>query len=405
MLTRDLFVGDAARNDDPNVIGRATELYQREDDIRTEFGRDYTRILHSLAYRRLKHKTQVFFAPLDDHLCTRIEHVNHVESVSFTIAKFMGLNTELTKAISAGHDLGHAPFGHLGENILKKIAKDNGFTFWHERNGLHFVDDIELLEDDHRDFCNLNLTYAVRDGIISHCGEVDQNGLKPRSEHIDLSEYRTVNQFAPFTWEGCIVKIADKISYLGRDIEDALSLKLINTADTIDLIRLSKKHFGLKGEEVNTTVLMHKFILDLCRSSSPEKGLALSEPAFEFMREVKTFNYDRIYKHPRLQGYREYAEVIINRLYNVLLQTYKGLETVDELKKAKEQFPKIFEPFSIWISKYWDLTDRTETRHLKNRVIYRVADGEQQYKAAILDYIAGMTDRYAIRMFNEIVSF
>ena len=101
------------------MIRRDSPLYSREFDIRTEFGRDYTRILHSLAYRRLKHKTQVFFNIENDHICTRMEHVAHVESVSATIAQYLGLNQELTKAIAMGHDLGHAPFGHRGETIIK----------------------------------------------------------------------------------------------------------------------------------------------------------------------------------------------------------------------------------------------------------------------------------------------
>ena len=186
------FQNVAADEENPNwyaMISRQIPIEKRENDIRSEFGRDYTRILHSTAYRRLKHKTQVFFSPQNDHICTRIEHVNHVESVSYTIAKYLGLNTELTKAIAVGHDLGHAPFGHLGETIIKDIlCRENLPKFWHERNGLHFVDDIELLENSKGEKENLNLTYAVRDGIVSHCGEVDQNGLKPRDKKIDLAD-------------------------------------------------------------------------------------------------------------------------------------------------------------------------------------------------------------------------
>ena len=129
--------------DYPLAIARVETLYQRRHDLRSEFGRDYTRIIFSQAYRRLKHKTQVFFAVADDHVCTRSEHVNLVESVSHTIACELGLNTELTKAIAVGHDLGHAPFGHGGETILTEIAKEHQLErFWHERNSLHFVDDI-----------------------------------------------------------------------------------------------------------------------------------------------------------------------------------------------------------------------------------------------------------------------
>ena len=196
----------AANENNPkweNMIKRESEIYKRQNDMRSDFERDYTRIIHCNAYRRLKHKTQVFFSPENDHICTRIEHVMHVESVSYTIAKCLGLNTELTKAIASGHDLGHSPFGHEGEYILSEIAqKEYGENFWHEKNGLDYIDNIELLEDYNKNKQNLNLTYAVRDGIISHCGEIDENGLKPREETIDLEQYINKNQNSPYTWEG-----------------------------------------------------------------------------------------------------------------------------------------------------------------------------------------------------------
>ena len=194
------------------IISRETPLYKRDNDIRDEFERDYGRIIHCNAYRRLKHKTQVFFSPENDHICTRIEHVTHVESISHTIAKYLGLNTELTKAIAVAHDLGHSPFGHEGEHILSEISKrDLDKPFWHERNGLDFVENIELLEDTNNYMQNLDLTYAVRDGIISHCGEIDENCVKPRDKFINLQDYTYPNEYAPFTWEGCVVKISDKI--------------------------------------------------------------------------------------------------------------------------------------------------------------------------------------------------
>ena len=202
-----------------NAIKRQDKMYAPlygQVAMRSEFARDYTRIINSDAYKRLKHKTQVFFAPQNDHICTRIEHVNLVESISYTIANYLGLNTELTKAIATAHDIGHSPFGHQGEKILSGLAeREFGEKFWHERNGLRFVDEIELLNDYDGKKRNLNLTYAVRDGIISHCGEVDDNGLKPRDEYIDLKkEYLYPNQYSPYTWEGCVVKLADKISYI-----------------------------------------------------------------------------------------------------------------------------------------------------------------------------------------------
>ncbi|MCL2412843.1 MAG: HD domain-containing protein, partial [Bacteroidales bacterium] len=170
-------------------IARQIPIESKPGEIRTDFTRDYNRILHCTAYRRLKHKTQVFFSPKDDTICTRIEHVNHVTAVSYTISENLGLNTELTNAIAIGHDLGHAPFGHSGERILKKIVdKELHETFWHERNSLRVIDKIELLENASAKFLNLNLTYAVRDGIVSHCGEVDERSIVPRNENIDLYE-------------------------------------------------------------------------------------------------------------------------------------------------------------------------------------------------------------------------
>ena len=134
-----------------NAIIREKELYSRNNEIRTDFERDYTRVINCNAYRRLKHKTQVFFSPESDHICTRIEHVAHVESISYTIARYLGLNTELTKAIATAHDIGHSPFGHEGERILSEISKrDLGYPFWHEKNGLEFVDNIDLLEDNNK---------------------------------------------------------------------------------------------------------------------------------------------------------------------------------------------------------------------------------------------------------------
>lgn len=238
-----------------NAISRLTPIETKSSDIRTPFDRDYTRIIHSNAYRRLKHKTQVFFSPENDHICTRSEHVTHVESISYTISSYLGLNTELTKAIATAHDLGHSPFGHSGEKILSKISKrDLGIKFWHEKNGLDFVDYIELLEGHDGYKKNLNLTYGVRDGIISHCGEINENSLRPREEFIDLNNYLKPNQYAPYTWEACVVKIADKISYIGRDIEDAITLGIIDDhlQELYDLL-----NYNSSEKLNNSTIINH----------------------------------------------------------------------------------------------------------------------------------------------------
>lgn len=392
-----------------HMISRVNPIYMRENDIRSEFWRDYTRLLHSTAYRRLKHKTQVFFAPQNDHICTRIEHVNHVDSVSYTIANYLGLNTELTKAISIGHDLGHAPFGHLGESIIKKILMEENLpAFWHEKNGLHFADDIEILEDSNGCRQNLNLTYAVRDGIISHCGEVDDKVLKPRDEFFDLSEYDVTDKYPPFTWEGCIVKMADKISYLGRDIEDAMALKILNTSQIKKLIRnlrSIKKFENLELRELNNTILMHRFITDLCQNSSPDKGIRLSGEYYDLMRIIKEFNYQNIYRHKRLEPYEKYAELVIRQIYELLLSAYSGEKTPAKLKRLQKFYPNFIEDFVGWIEKYWNIGERRPLLKLKNKIVYHVKDNIKEYKLAVIDFISGMTDQYALRAFDEIIKF
>ena len=255
------------------IIKRNGEIYIYSDDIRSPFERDFNRILHTNAYNRLKHKTQVFFSPENDHICTRIGHVNYVESISYTISNFLGLNSELTRAIACGHDIGHGPFGHKGEKILSDISKrDIGINFWHEKNGLNLVDNIELLEDYDGNKRNLNLTYAVRDGIISHCGEVDENSLKPRKEAIDLNNYSYPNEYAPYTWEGCIVKISDKISYLGVDINDAIQEGLLDSKKIKELNNILK----IK-DNLNNSSIINKLVKDICINSSVEKGIKLSD--------------------------------------------------------------------------------------------------------------------------------
>ena len=206
-------------------VSRENSLYSRSDDVRSPFARDYTRILHSMAYRRLKHKTQVFFNIGNDHVCTRMEHVSHVESVSSTIARALGLNDELTKAISIGHDLGHAPFGHQGEKVINKLTeKYLHKAFWHEQNGLRFVDEIELLEDNYNVAKNLDLTYAVRDGIISHCGEVDENGLSPRKELIDLNDFKKAANILLLHGKVVLLKLQIKLLMLAEILKMQLVL-------------------------------------------------------------------------------------------------------------------------------------------------------------------------------------
>ena len=382
------------------ISSRTAPLYSRNKDIRSVFERDYTRLIHSNAYRRLKHKTQVFFSPKNDHICTRIEHVNHVESISYTIANYLGLNVELTKAISVAHDLGHSPFGHKGERILSEICmRDLGSSFWHEKNGLFFVDNIELLEDYEGNKQNLNLTYAVRDGIISHCGEIDENALQPRDEFIDLNDYCYPNQFAPYTWEGCVVKIADKISYIGRDIEDAISLGILDEhlEELYDLLNISKDD----NMKMNNTVIINNLIYDLCENSSPEKGLCFSQEALELMNKIKKFNYENIYLSNRVKPSERYFTLVLNEIYNTLKSTYEGDCTLDNLESLKKFYPNLINSFCDWIHSYWNVGSRDG---LKNKMLFDINKPEDFY-FAIVCYISGMTDKFAIDVYNEIIGF
>lgn len=395
-----------------NCIQRDGQLRKKKNfDSRTEFERDYTRILHCLAYRRLKHKTQVFFNIGNDHICTRMEHVGHVESVSTTIAKALGLNIELTRAMAIGHDLGHAPFGHEGEKILNRLSvKYLGTEFFHERNGLHFVDDIELLEDEYRVSNNLYLTYGVRDGIISHCGEVDDNSLRPRDEYIDLTrEFVKPGQYSPYTWEGCCVKLADKIAYVGRDVEDAIRLHFLNDDD---ITRLNEIAGGYGGNNVvNTTSVINNIIYDVTANSSPDTGLCLSPDSSRMLNEIKNFNLEYIYRNPLLTPFTAYADLVLNQLFDLLLSFYDTEATIYRIKKAELHYPALAGDFSEWLLKYCDsntclnfsCSSRTEV--LNNKKIYGGLETKELYVSAILDFLSGMSDNYAIRLFNELITY
>lgn len=404
---------------------REQELYGTKGDTRDPFSRDYTRILHCNAYRRLKHKTQVFYNISNDHVCTRMEHVSHVESVSHSIAVGLGLNLELTKAIAYGHDLGHAPFGHHGERTLNALLKryltpeyqekmfDGGRGFWHEKNGLRFVDGIELLANPDENMQNLNLTYAVRDGIISHCGEVDENGLIPRKEAIDLAtEFKHPGQFMPFTWEGCVVKVSDKIAYLGRDIEDAFSLHFISPEAEQELRKLSREMIG--HETLNTTNLMHSLISDIVENSSPDRGILLSPGKLELLDAVKQYNYRWIYRNRQFETYEAYAQLVLESIFHKLYDAYAGVDTLHRLQLEYGRiYPRLSSVFIDWLCKYCDreVVERFEpdrmTEYAKfcNRKIYGNLENRDIYVCAIVDFISGMTDPFAIQNFNELISF
>ena len=375
---------EAANEQNPKwkkMIERNKPLYNTRIDFRTDFQRDYTRVIYSNAYKRLKHKTQVFFCPTSDHVCTRIEHVNHVESISYMLAKAFGLNTELTKTISVSHDIGHSPFGHKGEKILSEILeKDVGKKFWHEGNGVECVDNIELLENREGQKENLNLTYAVRDGIISHCGEIDENSIKPRKEAIDLKDYKRPNEYSPYTWEGCIVKVADKISYLGRDIEDALRFEILDSKDLEELNKILE--FAENGyNTLNNTNIINYLSIDLVKNSSLDNGLMFSMRGMELINRLKRFNYERIYNNERVKVAEDYFRLIILTIYDVLRNVYaENINKIEENPSAKFYLPVIHE-FVQWLKNY---CIENKDENLRNNKIYDIRKKED-YCSAIVE--------------------
>lgn len=389
------------------AVSREQELYKREGDLRTPFERDVMRIMHSKGYRRLKHKTQVFFAPQNDHVCTRMEHVQLVASVAETIAKFLNLNEALVRAIALGHDIGHAPFGHHGETVLQDLAEANNLhSFWHENNSLRFIDNIETLTDYNGYQQNMNLTYAVRDGIVCHCGEVDERFVKPRENACDLYTIQKGGKCGSFTYEGCVVKISDKIGYIGRDIEDGVSYGILGKEQRQDLLDVVHTIYpDLKINELNTSSFTHSLVLNLCSNSSVENGLCFSEDCFQVLKLVKQFNYKYICNHPRIEKFKRYATLIIETLFEQLGEYMTGKNVRDIIQREKILYPKLYTTFEGWLIKYSDYNlKEKENRCCKNKLIYHL-DDEIEYKNCVLDFLSGMSDTFAIDTFNEVITF
>lgn len=187
------------------------------------------------------------------------------------------------------------------------------------------------------------LTYAVRDGIICHCGEVNQTVLRPRDEDIDLSVMTKPNEYAPYTWEGCVVKVADKIAYLGRDIEDAVRLHILTEeGEALQALKKelnSRLHANLQS--VTNTAIMYPLITNICKESSPERGIVFSPDHLELMRSVMEFNYRHIYHNKRLAVYHEYARLILTSIYKILKGCYDGDETLDNVYLLEKDYPML----------------------------------------------------------------
>lgn len=346
--------------------------HDRPDDARGAFYRDTTAIIHSSPFRRLKHKTQVFFAPSNDHICTRMEHVLHVASIATAICRGLRLDTELAWAIGMGHDLGHTPFGHVGEHIISDLMREKGYDgFEHELNSLRIVD---FLAEHGK---GLNLTYAVRDGIACHNGERFLRNLRPVFAVRDLSQLRTRSEAIPASWEAVVVRFSDQIAYLGRDYEDACRLSIIQP----DMIPpLAAESLGRKnGEIINTLVN------DIIDHSDNDQGISFSPRIFEAVEVMRDFNYQFIYRSPLLQGYEKYFKRLL-RLIVDYLQGMLDSYGMDESKYVDEKN-------MLAVGFYQHLYGMREP--------YLRFDGD--IKRIVFDYVAGMSDNFCLDCANEIL--
>ncbi len=351
---------------------RSTEAIREHDDPRVEKGHrlqfavDTDRILHSLAYTRYIDKTQVFSLIPNDHLTHRVLHVQLVSKIARTVGRFLRLNLDLIEAIALGHDLGHPPFGHDGERILTQLCSEHGLpSFLHSVQGVRFMRYVEKKGKG----CNLSL--QVLDGILCHDGEAHNRTLAPQwgKDFAVLEREMTLKQsdpsvdLQPMTMEGCVVRMCDVVSYIGRDIEDAIRLGLITRQDIPDSCR---KTLG----ETNGSIV-YALVEDMISSSLGQGKIAFSKGIARNLSELREFNYQRIYMNPRIKTESER----VKRLYRALFEGFlEDLET-------EQQGSRIFTDFLNGMSRsYIENTGHVEM---------------------VRDFMAGMTDAYFLRCGEE----
>lgn len=356
-----------------NSFGRLVP--EKKCPIRTDYERDGNRILYSMEFRRLRHKTQVFFNAKNDHICTRMEHVLNVGSIAVTIARTLNLNQDLTYAIALGHDLGHAPFGHSGERVLDKCMKkvDSSSGFQHELHSLRVVDKLatRISKEKINNNRGLNLTFEVKDGIVCHCGENYSEYILRRDLNKTPESLKKIKKRGelPFTLEACVVRLVDKIAYVGRDIEDAVRVKLMDVQDIPKDIRNELGHSN--GEIINTLVC------DLIENSYGKDCIQLSPAKGEALEKLINENVRLIYKADKITRYEKIAENTLEGLFDNLLQS---LSDIEKLQFSDVKVYRMF--YNFIMDKQYDETESNAQK--------------------VIDFIAGMTDSFAQSCFEEI---
>ncbi|MEJ2282837.1 MAG: HD domain-containing protein [Desulfobacterales bacterium] len=343
-----------------NTMGtRRTADHRLAAGYRQAFSVDADRILHSLAYARYIDKTQVFYLVKNDHITHRVLHVQLVSKIARTIGRFLGLNEDLLEAIALGHDIGHTPFGHDGERFLSNLCELNDIGHFH-----HNLQSVQFLEKVERKGLGWNLCLQTLDGILCHDGEIHNEQLRPFTgktfKSLDAqmaakkSDPRTV--LIPMTLEGCLVRMTDTVSYVGRDIEDAIRLNLIRRED------LPRESVDILGNTNGTIVF--NLVTDIILNSHRQPFIAFSPGVSDALQQLKQFNLERIYLNPRIKKHTRR----IAKLFEILFETY-----LDDIHHSR-QSSAIYSRFMM------DMTDAYIQSHRPAEVVR--------------DFIAGMTDQY-----------
>ena len=330
-----------------------------QNGYRQAFALDADRILHSRAYTRYIDKTQVFYLIQNDHITHRVLHVQLVSKIARTIGRFLGLNEDLIEAVALGHDIGHTPFGHDGERYLSKLCHQAGIGhFMHNVQSIQFLDRVE------RKGRGWNLSLQTLDGILCHDGEIHNQVLAPKadkrfetlSEEMDKKKSDPAYALMPMTLEGCVVRMADTVAYIGRDLEDAIRLDVIKRSD------IPTEIIAVLGDTNGTIV--YNLVTDIIKQSHGRPAIAFSDEVSQALKGLKAFNLERIYLNPRIKQYSQ----TIQRLFEILFHQY-----MEDLEK-KNYSSKIYVRFLK------DMSDEYVQKHHPAEVVR--------------DFIAGMTDRY-----------